>query len=178
MVRVRTNSRTDWTVSMSVVPTETSTENTRPVADKKPRRAGSSELRREVGLTLRVAAAQAGVRQLLAIAVDENNNSSIENLAVAANVRRSPAYKLLKTLDEIVKADPMEAGILATVIVSGDKEMLRSTWKLLNHLGAEGSARDAGGPAKSGLALARAAQALSPESQKLVQSVLRVLGDE
>jgi hypothetical protein len=92
-------------------------------------------------------------------------------------VRRVLARQLLQSLDDIVQADPMEAGIMATMMI-GDKEALRSIWKLLNDLGVGGSARDVGGPAKSGLALAIAAQSLTPESRKLIQNVLRVLGDK
>ena len=138
---------------------------------KKP----SSGIRHSVELTLRISAMNDSTRALLATAIGCNSNAVVD-LAVDTLLNESEARAVLTSVSDICRADPMESGILATVLASENKSLFKSAWKilvLLSNLTATAPA----GSANAGLAFAKAAQLLDEPSRKAVARLLKDLSE-
>ncbi len=114
-------------------------------------------------------------RALLATAIGCNSNAVVD-LAVDTLLNESEARAVLTSVSDICRADPMEAGILATELASENKSLFKSAWKilvLLSNLTATAPA----GSANAGLAFAKAAQLLDEPSRKAVARLLKDLSE-
>jgi hypothetical protein len=140
---------------------------------KKP----SSGIRHNVELTLRISAMNESTRALLATAIGCNSNAVVD-LAVDTLSHESDARAVLTSVNDICTADPMEAGILATVLASENKAIFKSAWRILVLLPSDlTTAAVPAGSANAGLAFAKAAQSLDEPSRKAVARLLKDLGE-
>lgn len=150
----------------------TSHEPARPRA-KRP----SSAVRHGVELTLRISAMNETTRALLATAIGCSSNA-VPDLAVETLSHESDARLVLTSLNDITRAEPMEAGILATVLASENKALFKSAWKILVLLPSNlTTAAVPAGSANAGLAFAKAAQSLDEPSRKAISRLLKDLGE-
>jgi hypothetical protein len=116
-------------------------------------------------------------RALLATATGCNSNA-VADLAVETLSHESDARTVLTSVSDICRAEPMEAGILATVLASENKALFKSAWKILVLLPSDlTTATVPAGSANAGLAFARAAQSLDEPSRKAVARLLKDLGE-
>jgi hypothetical protein len=140
---------------------------------KKP----SSGIQHNVELTLRISAMNETTRALLATAIGCNSNAVVD-LAVDTLSHESDARAVLTSVNDICTADPMEAGILATVLASENKAIFKSAWRILVLLPSDlTTAAVPAGSANAGLAFAKAAQSLDEPSRKAVARLLKDLGE-
>ena len=140
---------------------------------KKP----SSGIRHSVELTLKISAMNESTRALLATATGCNSNAVVD-LAVDTLLNESDARAVLTSVNDICRAEPMEAGILATVLASENKALFKSAWKILVLLPSDlTTATVPAGSANAGLAFARAAQSLDEPSRKAIARLLKDLGE-
>jgi hypothetical protein len=77
---------------------------------------------------------------------------------------------------EVADADPMEAGILATVLATESKVTFRTAWRVLIELGGQLPTSPPASPAQAGLAYAKAAQVTDDAAKTGLRSLLRELG--
>jgi hypothetical protein len=116
-------------------------------------------------------------RALLATAIGCSSNAVVD-LAVDTLSHESDARLVLTSVNDISHADPMEAGILATVLASENKALFKSAWKILVLLPSNLThAAVPAGSANAGLAFAKAAQSLDEPSLKAVARLLKDLGE-
>ncbi len=116
-------------------------------------------------------------RTLLATAIGCNRNA-VADLAVDTLSHESDARAVLTSVNDICRADPMESGILATVLASENKSLFKSAWKILVLLPSTNlHAVVPVGAANAGLAFAKAAQSLDEPSRKAVARLLKDLGE-
>lgn len=128
-------------------------------------------------LTLKISSMNESQRALLATAIG-GNATAVADLAVDTLNHESDARTVLTAVNDICRADPMEAGILATVLASDNKALFKSAWKILVLLPSElTSAQIPAASAIAGLAFAKAAQSLDDPSRKAVARLLKDLGE-
>jgi hypothetical protein len=154
---------------------EAATPTGKPKSQPRVKRPGDVALRHQVSLTLSVASMTVAKRELLAVAAS-SSPEDIANLVVDTLKGESEVRGVLSSLLEVADADPMEAGILATVLATNDKTTFRVAWRVLIELGGELPSSPPASPAQAGLAYAKAAQAIDDATKTgLLRSLLREL---
>jgi len=148
----------------------------KPKSQRRVKRPGDVVLRHQVGLTLSVASMTVAKRELLAVAAS-SSSEDITNLVVDTLKGEAEVRGVLSSVLEVADADPMEAGILATVLATNNKTTFRTAWRVLIELGGLLPSSPPASPAHAGLALAKAAQVIDDAAKSgLLRSLLRELG--
>ena len=136
-------------------------------APRQPRQ--KSVVRKHVETTLAIVAMSDRQRTILEAALG-GEHRGIADLATAAIEAGAKGIAAITALLEVADADPIEAGILATELTDM-KAVFKAAWSVLVALHADVPATPPPGPAKAGLRLARAVQALSKETRKELRLV-------
>lgn len=113
--------------------------------------------RKVVSKTLEVHTAPAATRDMASAVLAVPNDTSEIVSAVFATKNSSGVFD---DIEEIATSDPMEAAVVAA---SQGRERMKSVWKVLTIIGAANGAVLHTSDAKAGLAIARAAVAISAE---------------
>lgn len=136
-------------------------------APRQPRQ--KSVVRKHVETTLAIVAMSDRQRTILEAALG-GEHREIADLTTAAIEAGAKGIAAITALLEVADADPIEAGILATELTDM-KAVFKAAWSVLVALHADVPATPPPGPAKAGLRLARAVQALSKETRKELRLV-------
>jgi hypothetical protein len=170
------------TITSPESPSSDRSENdaaTSPTGKPKPqprvKRPGDVVLRHQVSLTLSVASMTVAKRELLAVAAT-SSSEDVTNLVVDTLKCESEVRGVLSSVLEVADADPMEAGILATVLATENKTTFRTAWRVLIELGGQLPTSPPASPAQAGLAYAKAAQVIDDAAKTGLRSLLRELG--
>lgn len=138
-----------------------------PRQPRQPRQ--KSVVRKHVETTLAIVAMSDRQRTILEAALG-GEHREIADLTTAAIEAGAKGIAAITALLEVADADPIEAGILATELTDM-KAVFKAAWSVLVALHADVPATPPPGPAKAGLRLARAVQALSKETRKELRLV-------
>jgi len=95
-------------------------------------------------------------------------------VATLDNLER--ARSLISVVQITATADPMEAGIVATMLATDDRGRFRTAWSIVSGLGASLATQVPTASAEAGLALARAAQTLTPDAKNVIGRLVNDLG--
>ena len=136
-------------------------------APRQPRQ--KSVVRKHVETTLAIVAMSDRQRTILEAALG-GEHREIADLTTAAIEAGAKGIAAITALLEVADADPIEAGILATELTDM-KAVFKAAWSVLVALHADLPATPPPGPAKAGLRLARAVQALNKETRNELRLV-------
>ena len=113
--------------------------------------------RRVVSKTLEVHSAAATIRDTASAILSVPNDTSEIVSAIFATKNLSSVFN---DIDKIANSDPMEAAVVAASL---GRERMKAVWKILTVIGAANGAALHSSDAKAGLAIARAAVAVTAE---------------
>ncbi len=139
----------------------------------------STGTKRIVERTLALSRLERRQRELLAamsaIRGYDDGGGAIARLVVTCLDTASRIEAVLSQLIEVAKADPLEAGVLATEL-AGDKAALAAAWAALSSLGAVDEACPST-TARAGLAVAKAAQGLQGPALSDLAGIIAAISD-
>ena len=113
--------------------------------------------RRVVSKTLEVHSAAATIRDTASAILSAPNDTSEIVSAIFATKNLSSVFN---DIDKIANSDPMEAAVVAASL---GRERMKAVWKVLTVIGAANGSALHSSDAKAGLAIARAAVAITAE---------------
>ena len=113
--------------------------------------------RRVVSKTLEVHSAAATIRETASAILSVPNDTSEIVSAIFATKNLSSVFD---DIDKIANSDPMEAAVVAASL---GRERMKAVWKVLTVIGAANGSALHSSDAKAGLAIARAAVAITAE---------------